>query len=126
VGSSGNERQVTNVAAGTQATDAVNKAQLDAVASTATTTSRFFQASGNGDDVAGALVEGDNALAAGDAANAIGNGATALGSGANALAGNAQAIGFNALATAANASAVGANAQATVRHRAGCGKRGQR
>jgi autotransporter adhesin len=29
VGSAGNERQVTNVAAGTQATDAVNKAQLD-------------------------------------------------------------------------------------------------
>ena len=75
---------MTNVAAGTQATDAVNKAQLDAVAGAAATTSRFFQASGNGGDVAGALVDGDNALAAGDAANAIGNGATALGSGANA------------------------------------------
>ncbi|MFA8232924.1 hemagglutinin, partial [Salmonella enterica subsp. enterica serovar Enteritidis] len=29
VGSEGNERQVTNVAAGTTATDAVNKGQLD-------------------------------------------------------------------------------------------------
>jgi autotransporter adhesin len=44
VGSAGNERQITSVAAGSEATDAVNKAQLDAVASTADSTARFFQA----------------------------------------------------------------------------------
>jgi autotransporter adhesin len=43
VGSTGNERQVTNVAAGTQSTDAVNKAQLDSGVATANsyTDSRF-------------------------------------------------------------------------------------
>ena len=35
VGAAGSERQITNVAAGTAATDAVNKAQLDAVAAAA-------------------------------------------------------------------------------------------
>ena len=36
VGSAGNERQITNVAAGTQATDAVNVGQLDSAISTST------------------------------------------------------------------------------------------
>src|SRR3546814_3316824 len=44
VGSAGNERQVTNVAAGTEDTDAVNLAQLQDVSKTADNTDHFFQA----------------------------------------------------------------------------------
>ncbi|RBL00050.1 hypothetical protein BRN38_08360, partial [Xanthomonas oryzae pv. oryzae] len=47
VGAAGNERQITNVAAGTQGTDAVNLNQLNAVAETAQTTGKYFKASGS-------------------------------------------------------------------------------
>ena len=82
MGSEGSERQITNVAAGTEDTDAVNKAQLDEVGKVASNTDHFFKASDSEDSNAGAYVEGDNATAAGEAANAIGNGASAIGSGA--------------------------------------------
>ncbi|HRN62831.1 MAG TPA: YadA-like family protein, partial [Luteimonas sp.] len=42
VGSAGNERQVTNVAAGTQATDAVNVAQLESTATQAVSTANAY------------------------------------------------------------------------------------
>jgi autotransporter adhesin len=42
VGSAGNERQITNVAAGTQATDAVNVAQLDARATQAVADAKAY------------------------------------------------------------------------------------
>src|SRR5690606_33526819 len=42
VGSAGNERQVTNVAAGTQATDAVNVAQLESTATEAVSTANAY------------------------------------------------------------------------------------
>ena len=91
VGSVGGERQITNVAAGTEDTDAVNKGQLDEVGKTASNTDHFFKATDSEDSGAGAYVEGDNATAAGEATNAIGNGASAYGSGANAVADNATA-----------------------------------
>ncbi|MGN0858612.1 MAG: ESPR-type extended signal peptide-containing protein, partial [Stenotrophomonas sp.] len=56
VGSAGAERQITNVAAGVQSTDAVNKAQLDAVAAaagSAAESSKYFQASGSANSDAG-------------------------------------------------------------------------
>src|SRR3546814_1157304 len=57
--SAGNERQVTNVAAGTQDTDAVNLEQLQEVAKTAYNTDYFFKASDDPDtDSVGAYVEG--------------------------------------------------------------------
>src|SRR3546814_3722591 len=78
--------QVTNVAAGTQDTDAVNLEQLQEVAKTADNTDYFFKASDDPDtDSVGAYVEGASATAAGEAASAIGFGATAFGSGAMAL-----------------------------------------
>src|SRR3546814_365670 len=87
VGSAGNERQITNVAAGTEDTDAVNLAQLQEVAKTADNTDHFFQASDDPDNPGvGAYVEGINATAAGENANAIGDGTSAYGSGAYALA----------------------------------------
>src|SRR3546814_10624570 len=50
VGSAGNERQITNVAAGTEDTDAVNKAQLDEVGKTADNTDHFFKATDDPDN----------------------------------------------------------------------------
>src|SRR3546814_1006573 len=83
VGSAGNERQITNVAAGTEDTDAVNLAQLQEVAKTADNTDHFFKASDDPDNPGvGAYVEGINATAAGENANAIGDGTSAYGSGA--------------------------------------------
>ena len=101
------------MAAGTEDTDAVNKAQLDEVGKTASNTDHFFKATDSEDSGAGAYVEGDNATAAGEATNAIGNGASAYGSGANAVADGATAVGYNSLAAGQNSAAFGQNAQAT-------------
>src|SRR3546814_20505029 len=99
VGSAGNERQVTNVAAGTQDTDAVNLEQLQEVAKTADNTDYFFKASDDPDtDSVGAYVEGASATAAGEAASAIGFGATAFGSVAMALGEQAPASDHRAVA----------------------------
>ncbi|WP_426806276.1 hypothetical protein, partial [Stenotrophomonas sp. SrG] len=52
------DRQITNVGAGSEDTDAVNVAQLKEVAAVAAPTSKYFQASGSDDSDAGAYVEG--------------------------------------------------------------------
>ncbi|WP_255492548.1 ESPR-type extended signal peptide-containing protein, partial [Luteimonas sp. RC10] len=104
VGRTGAERQITHVAAGTQATDAVNLAQLQAATNESL---RYFQASGSADSDAGAFVDGDDALAAGEAASAVGQGATAVGGGALAYADTATAIGKDSLATGASSTALG-------------------
>src|SRR5690606_4844945 len=79
VGSVGNERQITSVAAGTEATDAVNKAQLDAVAGSTSEASHYFAANGAGDGTDDAVAIGDQALAAGSRAKANGLGAVSIG-----------------------------------------------
>src|SRR3546814_13180877 len=87
VGDAGSERQITNVAAGTEDNDAVNLAQLQEVAKTADNTDHFFQASDDPDNPGvGAYLEGINAPPAGEASNAIGEGASAYGQGSFALA----------------------------------------
>ena len=55
VGSVGGERQITNVAAGTEDTDAVNKAQLDEVGKTASNTDHFFKATDSEDSGRGCV-----------------------------------------------------------------------
>src|SRR3546814_162221 len=50
VGDVGDERQITNVAAGSEDTDAVNLAQLQEVAKTADNTDHFFKASDDPDN----------------------------------------------------------------------------
>src|SRR3546814_7838636 len=82
VGSAGNERQVTNVAAGTEDTDAENLAQLQEVAKTADNTDHFFPARDDPDNPGvGAYVDGINATAAGEERNDFAAGASANGGG---------------------------------------------
>src|SRR3546814_13540404 len=89
--------QVTNVAAGTQDTDAVNLAQLQEVAKTADNTDSFFKASDDPDtDSVGAYVAGASSTAAGEAASAIGSGSTPFRRGALAPGALAPAIGYGA------------------------------
>src|SRR6185437_15148579 len=87
VGTAGNERQITNVAAGqlsATSTDAVNGSQLYAVDVLATETNNYFKANGLNDGTDNASVTGTDAVAVG--ANAVANGAyaTAVGTGAHA------------------------------------------
>ncbi|WP_262780572.1 YadA-like family protein [Acinetobacter guillouiae] len=97
VGSVGNTRQITNVAAGTIDSDAVNVAQLKAVQ--AATTTHYFSINdegiqGNNYNNDGAT--GKNALAVGIGAKAVGENDIAIGSGAQAMGGRAVVIGLNA------------------------------
>src|SRR5690606_24580195 len=109
-------RQITNVAAGTEGTDAVNLDQLNAVADAAGQTGRHFQAEGAGV----ATVDGVRTVAAGDGAvasqaNAVALGAHSLASGLSGTATGyrAQATGTRSTATGAKSLASGLNATAT-------------
>ncbi|HYG05915.1 MAG TPA: YadA-like family protein [Stenotrophomonas sp.] len=105
VGNTGSERQITNVAAGTQATDAVNVAQLGAQLDAATVA---FRAGGSEVAVASAPAS----TAAGNASQALGEGSTSIGAGARADTTRATALGRDAVASAADAVAVGAGSRA--------------
>ncbi|MDG2957610.1 YadA-like family protein [Exercitatus varius] len=103
--------KLTNISAGTNATDAVNVAQLEA------NTTRYYSvnstATGNrkNDGATGA-----NAMAAGANATASGDNATAIGQGTKANSAAAIAIGNNANATSSSNDsviAIGNNAQST-------------
>ncbi|QOF68813.1 hypothetical protein IFE17_05465 [Actinobacillus sp. GY-402] len=105
------DHAITNVTAGTNATDAVNVAQLEA------NTTRYYSvnstATGNrkNDGATGA-----NAMAAGANATASGDNATAIGQGTKANSASAIAIGNNANATSSSNDsviAIGNNAQST-------------
>ncbi|PXX26218.1 trimeric autotransporter adhesin [Burkholderia pyrrocinia] len=93
VGNVGSERQITNLAAGTVGTDAVNLAQLNAAIATVDGNSPYFKANGAGDGS--------------DAASATGAGAVGIGSNAKALAAGGVAIGSSATAGMANSIAIG-------------------
>jgi autotransporter adhesin len=136
IGSAGNERQITNVAGGTQATDAVNLRQLRAVGGNLATAlggeARFESdgsftgpsyglRSGIYGDVGSALAALDraNGVIAGNntgnhaMASATGQDALAAGYGASASGNRATALGTGASATAEGATALGAGASAT-------------
>lgn len=108
VGSAVNNRQVTNVANGTEINDAVNRGQLDAVAFTANTTNRYFRANGTG--TANAI--GTDSVAMGSVANAAGARSIALGANATVSASGALAVGAGAGAVGVNSVAIGAGARA--------------
>ena len=124
-------RQIVGVAAGKEDTDAVNVAQLKAVASkiTSSAATHYYSVNGSGptdgnynNDGAtgthalaagvGALAAGEHAVAVGSDTNASANGAIAIGNTATAQGLDAMAIGKASSADAKDATAVGNTAVA--------------
>jgi autotransporter adhesin len=129
VGSKGNERQITNVKAGTEDTDAVNLAQLKEVSGNVinmgntvnqnTTditkiqngTDGMFQVK-NTDNLPKPSVTGDNSVAGGAGSKASGNSSMAVGTSATASGANSVALGNSSSATADNSVALGSGSVA--------------
>jgi autotransporter adhesin len=115
VGAPGAERQITNVAAASQPTDAVNLAQVDALTNdgAAALTSHYFKANGPADGSDDAWATGARSVAAGPDAGAAGDFSVALGAGALTPTRRAIAIGQNASASGAQGFALGTYAVAS-------------
>ena len=113
IGNGGSSRQITNVAAGSEDSDAVNLAQLKEAMThyySVKTTADTDAAGKNNYLNDGAT--GNNALAAGVGATASSDDATAVGTYANATASQATAIGRSASASSYQDTAIGYNAGA--------------
>lgn len=121
---------IHNVAAGVNATDAVNLGQLNSAISGAVsnivvnTANPFFSAEGDR-DTEGALSSGTHSVASGANAQASGTQSVALGANANASANNATAIGAGAQASADNAVALGQGSMADRSNTVSVGAAGQ-
>jgi autotransporter adhesin len=107
-------RQITNVADGSEAQDAVTVRQLqNAISAVSTTPTKYFHANSEEED---ALAVGENAIAVG--AKTIVNGDSGVGIGYGAVveqsAFNGIAIGSSAQVKHANSIALGSNSQTTV------------
>ncbi|WP_094169733.1 ESPR-type extended signal peptide-containing protein [Citrobacter braakii] len=107
-------RQITNVADGSEAQDAVTVRQLqNAIAAVSTTSTQYFHANSDEED---SLAVGENAIAVG--AKTIVNGDSGVGIGYGAVvdqsAFNGIAIGSNAQVNHATSIALGSNSQTTV------------
>jgi autotransporter adhesin len=129
VGSKGHERQITNVKAGTEDTDAVNLAQLKEVSGNVinmgntvnqnTTditkiqngTEGMFQVK-NTDNLPKPSVTGDNSVAGGAGSKASGKSSMAVGTSATASGANSVALGNSSSATADNSVALGSGSVA--------------
>ncbi|WP_434663953.1 hypothetical protein ACMYSL_05285 [Klebsiella sp. MISC125] len=128
VGSAGNERQVTNVAAGTEDTDAVNVGQLKDATGNITNnvtnisdgkdgmfqvnnTSNYAKPTVTGSDSlaggAGSSASGSNSMAVGTKSSASGENSVALGNGSSATAKNSVALGTNSVANRENSVSMG-------------------
>lgn len=112
------ERQLKGVAAGTDASDAVNLGQLNsAVDDLRATGNRYVRVDGAGDGSDDAQASGQGAMAVGASAKADGAGSVALGQGAVAQADNSVALGAGAVADRANSVSVGtAGAERQITH----------
>ena len=107
-------RQITNVADGSEAQDAVTVRQLqNAIAAVSTTPTQYFHANSDEED---SLAVGENAIAVG--ATTIVNGDSGVGIGYGAVvdqsAFNGIAIGSSAQVNHANSIALGSNSQTTI------------
>ncbi|TNV20478.1 hypothetical protein FH968_10775 [Buttiauxella sp. B2] len=116
IGSAGQERRITNVAAGASDTDAVNVSQLKAVqaGAEASQTHYYSMSSANrstGSNYNNDGATGSNSMAAGVSAAASGNNAVAVGTGSTATASNSIAIGTGAQAVTASSVALGDGAK---------------
>ena len=114
IGNGGTSRQITNVAAGSEDSDAVNLAQLKEATTHyySVKTTAETDAAGNNNYLNDGAT-GDNALAAGVSAKASGNNATAVGYNTTAPYERATAMGAFANATSSQATAIGSSASAT-------------
>jgi autotransporter adhesin len=125
VGSAGNERTITNVAAGrvsATSTDAVNGSQLFATDSAVNNLANTVNNINNGGGVkyfhasstlADSSAGGTNSVAVGPQAVSSGANSVAMGNGAQATQSNSLALGANSTTSGANSVAVGGGAQAT-------------
>lgn len=116
VGNGEGSRQITNVAAGSEDSDAVNLAQLKKAMIhyySVKTTEDTDKAGNNNYLNDGAT--GDNALAAGVRALAFGDNSTAVGTDSQAQGQNSAAYGYGAIAFKEDSTAMGSNAQAQAR-----------
>ncbi|WP_208382103.1 YadA-like family protein, partial [Luteibacter sp. SG786] len=112
VGDVGAERQITNVAAGTERTDAVNKAQLDTLADSVSSAAHYVSATGAGDGSDDASATGELATATGAGSSASGDLSTASGAFATASNESTTAVGAFATASGAGSTAIGDSARA--------------
>ena len=113
IGNGNASRQITNVAAGSEDSDAVNLAQLKEAMThyySVKTTEDTDKAGNNNYLNDGAT--GDNALAAGVSAVAKGNNATAVGTQTYASGENASAYGYRSVASGTNSLAIGSGTSA--------------
>ncbi len=122
VGSAGHERQITNLAAGTEDTDAVNVAQLKEISGDVTNVNNAITKISNGTDgmfqvnntnnLSKPTVEGKNALAGGAGASASGSNSMAVGMQSKSSGTDSVALGNSSSATARNSVALGTNSVA--------------
>ncbi|WP_339515573.1 YadA family autotransporter adhesin [Pseudomonas sp. RL_15y_Pfl2_60] len=118
---SGQFRQITGVAAGSEDSDAVNVAQLKAAGDATSdeieaSKTHYYSVNDGGKQSANYNNDGatgNNAIAAGTNASAAGKSAVAMGDGAQAAAASSVAIGNNAKATTSNSVALGSNSVAS-------------
>ena len=99
VGSATQQRQITNLAAGTAATDAVNVAQLNAAIANVGGNSPYVKANGAGDGSDDASATGVGSVAIGSNAKTLVDGGVAVGRSATAGMANSVAIGNDAVAS---------------------------
>nr|WP_279616274.1 YadA-like family protein [Burkholderia anthina] len=125
VGSAAQARQIANVAAGTEKTDAVNLGQLNEAIATVDNPYVKVDGAGDGSDDAKVAdksygvaigadsnVTGTTGIAIGASATSTNTSSIALGAGAKATANNAMAFGANSNATGTGATALGNGANA--------------
>ncbi|WP_242166302.1 YadA-like family protein, partial [Lysobacter sp. M15] len=115
---SGLYRQITGVAAGTEASDAVNVAQLQAVQNQVNASATHYYSVNDGGVQGGNYnndgATGVNAMAGGVNSTASGSNSVALGANSNASAANSAALGSGSQATHANSVAIGNGSSTTV------------
>ncbi|KAF1716096.1 YadA-like family protein, partial [Pseudoxanthomonas wuyuanensis] len=116
--SSGLYRQITGVAAGTAASDAVNVAQLQAVQNQLNATATHYYSVNDGGVQGGNYnndgATGVNSMAGGVNSTASGSNSVALGANSNASAANSAALGSGSQATHVNSVAIGNGSATTV------------
>lgn len=113
IGNGGASRQITNVAAGSEDSDAVNLAQLKNAMTHYYSVKTTAETDGKGNNnYLNDGATGDNALAAGVSAVATGDNATAVGTNTYASGTNASAYGYRAVASGSGSVAIGSGTSA--------------